>query len=403
MKKSIYGFIFLALGLSATMAVSHKADFVATLREKLKAFYEDKNRVKIHLILNQPEYVAGDTAYFNAYLVQGENLRPASGKRILNLEIISRMQEILIHIRIVCKEGMGAGQLILPDNLEAGSYGLIAYTDGGDDPLTPPPVFQTELLIGGETEFIKKGNGIELFAEGGSLVTGIRTKVVVRIPGKDSTARVMNSSGKRIAEFTTRSSGLGSFFITPESGERYYVQSRAGKKELLEAKPDGTGLHVENSSEEKSFRVVLQVPKASIWGREELYLVLTSGGTICFSKSVTFEKDTLVTLSVPRGECREGVAQRTLFTPKGDVLAERLVWIEPKPVEVQVFPEATQFQVRNPVKVDIRLKDFSELPVPSRLSLSVYKEDLFSNSARIPDFQESVLLEGNLVPGFGSF
>jgi hypothetical protein len=115
-RNKIYFLIF--LGSFATSITSN-----ASLRQAETA---DGN--ELMFVFHQPKYAPGDTAYFSAYLFTKSHELSAS-KQIVSLKLMRPDKAIVIHKRISFTNGIGTGQIILPDTITTGMYMLIAYPE----------------------------------------------------------------------------------------------------------------------------------------------------------------------------------------------------------------------------------------------------------------------------------
>lgn len=79
---------------------------------------------------DKPYYVAGDTLWFRAHLVDAVTHTPISRSRYINMELLDNATDTLVQRAIIrCdSDGVFANALILPRNLHRGTYTLAAYT-----------------------------------------------------------------------------------------------------------------------------------------------------------------------------------------------------------------------------------------------------------------------------------
>ncbi len=373
MNKRLIFFVLVLIGCPLLIAMSWLADFPSMLQRQFKTFVDQRGRVDVHIIFNQPRYVGGDTVFMKAYLSHGEQQRLQAGKRIVNVQLVSPQRSILLHERMVSNEGIASGQFVLPENLLPGYYSLLAYIDDPGDGISTP-VNQFDLQVAGEKEMRIRRNAVELFAEGGSLPAGVRTKVVARLSGH---ARLVKASGAIIAELSPDSNGLATVYITPVAGETYIAEAGIDNSRL-ETLTEGVGLQVENTGH-RSFDVRVQPSPGSHWARESLFAVISSPTSLVYSKEIKFDGDSAVRFSVPWPDNTMGLGRVTLFSDKGVQIAERLVWVEPTSINVRVKTDAKEYGVRKAVRAELEIGDVRGVSASAEFTVSVYKEELFGD------------------------
>ena len=85
---------------------------------------------KVYLHLDKPYYMAGETIWFKAYLVESASLLPDTVSIPLYVELIDNKKGKLIDKKILKLEGgSGYADFALPDTLNAGYYRIRAYTN----------------------------------------------------------------------------------------------------------------------------------------------------------------------------------------------------------------------------------------------------------------------------------
>ena len=87
-------------------------------------------RESLYLHTDKPYYMAGDTIWFRAHLMNAENHQPACRSKFAYVELYDQKADTLMQ-RIMVKsdeDGVFANALVLPDNMSRGTYTLAAYT-----------------------------------------------------------------------------------------------------------------------------------------------------------------------------------------------------------------------------------------------------------------------------------
>ncbi|MFA6247145.1 MAG: hypothetical protein WC615_09390 [Mucilaginibacter sp.] len=85
---------------------------------------------KLHLVLDKPNYFAGDTLWFKVYLVNASNRQPSLISNKVYVELINDSSRVTHRLLIPVVNGLGEGDFKLPANgLRDGGYTLRAYTN----------------------------------------------------------------------------------------------------------------------------------------------------------------------------------------------------------------------------------------------------------------------------------
>jgi hypothetical protein len=156
--KAIWLLIFNFLFSYSLFAQSDPAH--AILSRGLKEYYSES----IHLTFNQPKYAAGDTIYFTGILLDRKKHKLIGGRRIGNVFLADKSGNIL-HERILFRDGLCNGHLVVPIKMTPGLHRVVAFTDDHD---VTGPVFAHDVLIVGKFE-TRLDDGV---SESGSEVRG---------------------------------------------------------------------------------------------------------------------------------------------------------------------------------------------------------------------------------------
>lgn len=84
---------------------------------------------KIYLHTDREFYFLGETIWFKAYLLDGQNLTPVPDVQNLYIDLIGSKGEALYHQVLLCENGQASGNIMIPDTMETGPFLIRAYTD----------------------------------------------------------------------------------------------------------------------------------------------------------------------------------------------------------------------------------------------------------------------------------
>lgn len=174
---------------------------------------------------------------------------------------------------------------------------------------------------------------IQFLPEGGDLISGFNNKVAVRAIYPDGNPVQLKGKidyqGQEIA-FSTNSSGLAAFNITPQDTEPIKVVLESGastfEKSLDGIKTQGVKLAVD-TSKETLVNVLIQTKDfASISPSGEALLVVHARGRIGHMQVLNLSNG-VGGARINKSQLAPGINQLTIFEPEGTPLAERMVFV----------------------------------------------------------------------------
>ena len=165
---------------------------------------------KIFVHLDRPLYVVGETMWFKAYCVEGTSHRALDVSKVGYLEVLDKEGTPVAQTKLALTKGQGAGNLLLPATLASGTYAVRCYTHWMMN-FSPDYYFETSVTVLNPFERSESqpvagqstpAYDVQFFPEGGSLVSGLETKVAFRAidsEGKGIYATANKNHGTRPA------------------------------------------------------------------------------------------------------------------------------------------------------------------------------------------------------------
>ncbi len=377
-------------GLGQQDQLQHHAQLIMTWQKA-------KPTTKLHLFFHQPQYAPGDTAFFRAALVWAAELLPGKGSQIAALDVVNSAGEVLIHQEFRIRDGWSGNQLIIPADFKPGIYRVVAYTYWMRN-FDTPVFFHGELYVTGRYQFLKEESSepITLFPEGGTLVEGVRNRVVVKGIASVKKGSVLNSQQQPVTEFTLNDNGYGFFFITPATDERYTVQTGDQNVLLGPAEPDGVSVLVIPASVKGPLhRFVLQTPLSSPLRNEELYVIISGHGNVFFSTTIRFGQQEFIAFTVPTNLLPEGIVRAAIIRNDGREIASRLLFTRNETFRPRIDLTDTVVGTRSKVSFRLALHDDSGAALQARLSVSVFNQSLFDRPFTEPDIVRYMLVNSD--------
>lgn len=355
----------------------------------LQKLYNDYPQEKIYAWLNKPAYVAGETIWFKLYVFSGYELSNISTNAYV--EFLDNKKKIISNLLIPLFVGTGQGSIELNENLPEDVYYLRVYTrwmlnfNESFQFITTIPVINTA----SQKRLIEKGKSwtAKAYAEGGSLLNGITSKIAIRLNSfselpQSWSGYVFEKDNPlvKLIEFKSLDHNVASFYFTPVENKQYYafVSDESGLKQTIPlpaVQKSGISLKVENLSDSLVCTLDFKTPPETgtiyrMIGQMQHQLV--------FYANVK-RRDGKIMINVPTKDLYNGLLHLTLFDESGNVLNERMVFTNPDKLNV-VWKNEIKFDLsgepRKTNKLDIQVDSLSW----SSYAMSVTNEDAPSST-----------------------
>ena len=425
--KSILCFLTLLLAVLAPM----RANPIDLLEARLRRNEQVQEKIYIHTDNNS--YFAGDTIWYKAYVLRADNLHPTDMSKLLYVELLTPDGYLVERQCVVIDhETQSHGQFCLPDTIYSGYYELRAYTRWQlnfnnverphqtycdmyviqehaenfyrdyeglysrvfpiyDKPKTPGNYVERYVTGRPLRRLPKEKEGIVVtfYPEGGSLVSGLKSKVAYEVLNANGEPLPLAGTLDNGIQLQTDSEGRGIFLFQGESGKdvgaHFTYQGEKYDVQLPEIEPSGIVI----SYDPISGLAMIHAKEVQVGG-----VAVT-----CRGKLVTFykgEADTIDTKSFPTGvneiivydeECRP-MAARYVFVNHHD-LGENLQ------VDIRAGREKMKFS-------PFRVGAFQEVKMkfnPSNASCRSFSISVCDQRGDIPSYDDGTILTNLLLEG----
>lgn len=306
---------------------------------------------KAYLHLDKMVYSPGETVWFKAYMTQASTNNPGSFSTLLHVQLLSPFNKLLAKRNIFITDGVGLGDIELPDSLTTGQYQLKAYSQYMLNFDTAFIFSKSIHIIGnkaaeasaGETKTLTQEIpstdkdsppfNLRFFPEGGELIEGLEARVAAKAEGVNGKGiavkgKIEDSSGNTISWFETQRFGLGDFVLKPAPGNKGYTavvkhQGEAFRFPLPESKKSGFGLSIRN----RNNKLYILAEHSKQEETEGAFILAHLRGQV-FSLIEGKKDAKQIYAALPIEGISSGVAHFTLFNKNGIPQSERLVFIE---------------------------------------------------------------------------
>ena len=371
---------------------------------------------KVYLHLDRPYYSAGDDIWIKAYLVDAITNELSVNSANLNIELISPGLKIIKRLILRVDNGTVTADIHLQDSIVSGNYLIRAYTNWmrnfGD-----VFFFKREIVVENpgdikslnqpDKEESSQSVDVQFFPESGSLIENVSSLLGFKAVnssgyGCDITGNVFSSLGDTVTSFTSTHLGMGSFFLLPEKGLKYYASGFAGNRipfrvELPTASETGYSLKASDINKDY-FRVTIKTNRETLdkFPLNKLMIFGTSHNSPCITANAKIRTtDTPVIL--PKKEFPEGVALITLMDSTGKTYCERLYYVHKEEnYRIKIIPDSEVYAPGQKVTLKISVTDTTDYPVSANLSVSVVDGKQITGFEKRPDITSYLLLESEI-------
>lgn len=361
-----------------------------SLQEKINrmdTLLAENYQEKIYLQTDRPVYNLRDTIWYKALVLQAESLQPTEKSHILYVDLINEKNVVTQTAQYPLKGGTAYGQFILPNTLsERGTFRLRAYTrwmknfndsicgfekripiwseerekeekkyvtiynKAGDPFFLTPKQYKRYQERKREKEGSEAVASLELdvqfLPEGGNLVAGVPNRVAFKSlfpdgKGIDISGSVEDEEGNVCTSFSSSYKGMGSFVFTPEKGRRYRaVLSTDQVIDLPEVEEEGISLMAFSKATSDTLQLVLSVSPRLVEQQRQFFLLLESRGLLKSAFQINANRPR-ITMRIPNDSLLTGVNRVLLFTPEGEAVCERLIYVNKKEEELAIGLKAS--------------------------------------------------------------
>lgn len=346
---------------------------------------------KIHIQMDRPWYLAGDTAWLKLYVVNGFN-KPSIESKIAIVELIDKNKHIVKNLRLPIDAGTSWGALPLSDTLiQQGAYIIRAYTDNmlkNNNPFfyrtirITDPKLDLQPLTTTKTELLKADSlKVQFWPEGGALITNVSSRVALTAtaagkPVAKLKGYVLNESGSHIAKFETNEWGVATIALKPlKQGEYWAVTELPNGKEKRFALPraQAAGIAMAIKQNNEHIKVYLNTDNSY---KTVANLVISANDRLQYQSetSVGTAGDSIV---IAKSDLPDGLLQFSLYRADKTLIAERLVYnlnIDQQ-LKVNFSPAKITYNPHDKVDIKVAVTDADNNPVSGSFSVSINNEE----------------------------
>jgi len=366
-----------------------KAQVLNGLQNKFARYNGNILREKIYTHTNKNFYLAGEILWFKLYCVNDSTNITTGISKVAYVELLDNNHVAVIQAKISLKDGVGNGSLFIPLSLPNGNYLLRAYTSWMKN-FDAGFFFEKQLTIvnpiispAATAVVASPAYDIRFMPEGGHLVSGLVSKVAIKVTGADGkgvncAGAIFNKQNDTVARFKTLKFGIGNFVFTPQADDAYkaiiYLNGQPVVKDLpgisaagyvMQVTPvdDGWDVHVQSSA-----------------GASTVFLLAHSKHALKSAQEASLA-DGKATFHISKNKLEDGSTYLTLFNDQQRPVCERLIFKRPlKKLLVTAQPDNKVYGTRKKVSFDVSAQNQDSKATAASLSVTVYRDDDLQNA-----------------------
>lgn len=380
---------------------------------------------KVYIHTDKDTYLAGETMWIKAYLMDATMLLPDTISKDIYVELLDFNNRSIQNIILRNQKGFTRGDMPLRDTLLEGNYQIRAYTNWMRNfdreyffykTITVKNPNYENVVTNARLKEIKRFNRIQkriekshtinFFPEGGNLVTGLQSKVAFKAEnafgeGLNIKGVLIDDKGNQLNSFESTHDGMGSFNFTPQPKTKYYAKvtfenGKTGKFVVPAALDKGIVITADPFLKD-DIRVVIQSNRSvsDNIASNEVFIIAQSRGFINYISKGEI-KDKPVASVIPKKLLPAGITQITLFDGRGEPICERLVFIDPK-VETEINKVNLSSTAQgDSILCNLKITKSDGAPVIGNLSMAVVENIPSVNNWKNENILTNLLLTSDL-------
>ncbi len=359
------------------------------LDSTLAIYRSDFQTEKVHLHFDKTAYNKGETVWFKAYIVAGENLSDYS--RNFFVDWYNDLGQLIKHTVHPIFESSARGQFDIPNNYKGGILHVKAYTRWMLN-------YDTALLYHKDIQITNTNASanasakaaavtLKFFPESGDLINGINSTLAFMATNQNGQpvavkGAIVNSANQLVDSFATVHDGMGSLNFEPSANEQYTCNwmdeyGTSHSNSLPIAKATGVVVSAKLVNKKAVFAVSRSTDVAS--NLKGLHLVATMNQQLLYNASINLNNKKIIAGEIPVQDMPTGILQLTVFDASWIPVAERILFVNNN--QHQFFPELTMVTTRLTKRAKNTMELFVSDTALSNLSISVTDASLLYDSS----------------------
>lgn len=378
--------ILLFLFILVIISLHSKSQDINRVQYCFNNYTQNTFEEKLFVHTDKDVYLPGEILWFKVYGVDGNVHQADQLSKVAYIEILDHHQNAILQTKVVLKNGVGNGSIYLPVSIINGNYQFRAYTRWMKN-FSPDFYFEKKITLINPLKEIdlpvaKASTAIDVqfFPEGGSLVSGIESKVAFKAVGENGkgvsiSGAITDQKNDTVARFQSLKFGMGSFLFKPLINAVYKAVVQTGHDQIITPLPEiANGGYVMNLTDKGSGHLEITVKSAAVpegniylfaHTRQSIKAVITGlvvNGTAHFTLNANI--------------LGEGISHFTIFDGREQPVCERLYFKRPmKRLLIEAGSDKQLYDRRRKVTINVVAKDSEGKSANADMSMAVYRID----------------------------
>ncbi|WP_426672123.1 carboxypeptidase-like regulatory domain-containing protein [Mucilaginibacter sp. McL0603] len=223
---------------------------------------------------------------------------------------------------------------------------------------------------------------LQFLPEGGDLVAGLPSHVSFKAIGEDGkgvniSGTITDHNNQQVASFQTSHNGMGSFYLTVQSGENYIAKVTLAGGTIKEyplpmVKSSGSVLQVRNGMVSDSVEVSVAVTDDIVKANTSYFLIGKAREIVCYAAIINFKDVNYIRKRIAKSLFPSGITHFILMTTKYQSINGRLVFINHNDeLYIKTNTDLTEYNPRDSIALHISVDDITGKPVSGNFSFAV--------------------------------
>ncbi|MDA3879006.1 MAG: MG2 domain-containing protein [Prolixibacteraceae bacterium] len=366
---------------------------------------------KIFVQTDRPAYLAGEDLWLSAFVLDVGSQKLNNSENVLYVELVNPGGQTVQKQIFEITGGRAWGNITLDEDLLQGSYHLVAYTNWMRN-TGSEFYFSKRIHIVGQSAFVLNDTSsiisveietsstnidesdrdmnitVQFYPEGGDLIEGLTSKVAFEATDENNNriqlnGLVFDANGQMVAAANSLWRGKGVFTITPQAGNRYYLQvddedGEPKRFALPLAKTSGMGLSLIDLPRKDELNIIVQSSRQLT--DSTAFLLATQNGKPQKAIVLNLSENNPVSVQISKSEFRTGIVQFTLFDANKVPQSERLFFVKNNDsISLSLTMNKLPYGAREKAEFTLMAVDSQGNPLSGDFALSI------TDAGRVPE------------------
>jgi hypothetical protein len=319
------------------LIVISKSLFAQSPESLLQKVQENYSPEKIYIHYDKSYYIAGETIWFKAYVMEGVFLSTKS--TVIGIDLMDEKGKVIESKIYPLISSAAAGNFVLSNYLPQGKYFIKAFTKdlmnfGIQNFYYNPLQIYNPTTIPSINKIDEDIAFLNFFPESGNMIARLKNKIALKCTDKfgsplEVKGKIVDSNNEDVVSFSSKHDGMGFFEFIPKYGEKYTAECIVNNQLKKTVKlpivlNEGALLKIER----KDNKAFFEINKETIFGKnlQPSYLLGVQENIIVFKVPLDSTKG-IIRGELPTADLLTGILQLTIFNKNNTPLAERLTFI----------------------------------------------------------------------------